>query len=53
MDTSEYNIKKLNKMIKCLECNTYITIDIANAMDEEGEVFKCPQCGFVFRYTER
>lgn len=32
--------------MKCVRC-------IATAVDEEGEVFRCPCCGFVFRFTEK
>ncbi len=39
--------------IKCINCDNEITIDIAKAIDEEGEVYRCPHCGFVFRYTDK
>ena len=34
-------------------CNQEIDLDISKAIDEEGEVFKCPHCGFIFRYTDK
>ena len=39
--------------MKCIKCDTDITLNIATAMDEEGETFRCPHCGFIFRYTEK
>ena len=39
--------------VKCVKCNNDVEIDIAKAVDENGEVFKCCCCGFEFRYTER
>lgn len=39
--------------MKCINCDNDITLNIATAVDEEGEVFRCPCCGFIFRYTEK
>lgn len=39
--------------MKCVKCNNDITLNIATAIDEEGETFRCPYCGFKFRYTEK
>ena len=39
--------------IKCPVCKTEIEINIANAIDEEGEVYICPNCNQVFRYTDK
>lgn len=39
--------------VKCVRCGSEVEINISNAMDEEGEVFKCPNCGFKFRYTHK
>ncbi len=39
--------------IKCPKCQQDVKIDIAHAVDENGEVFMCPHCGYHFRYTER
>lgn len=41
------------KKVKCIRCGTEVEINIINAIDEEGEVFKCPNCGQVFRYAEK
>lgn len=40
------------KKIKCPKCNNLVEIDIAKAVDEEGECFLCSNCGFIFRYVE-
>ena len=40
------------KQIKCVNCGEYTGIDLANACDENGEVFMCKHCGFKFRYTK-
>jgi len=39
--------------IKCFNCGNSVEINIANSMDEEGEVFKCPSCGKFFRYCKK
>ena len=39
--------------MKCVRCDNDITLNIATAVDEEGEVFRCPCCGFFFRFTEK
>ena len=41
------------KTVKCIKCNTDVEINIAKAVDEFGEEFRCPNCGFVFRYVPR
>ena len=41
------------KYVKCIKCNHNVEIDIAIALDENGEEFSCPNCGFIFRYTEK
>lgn len=41
------------KVITCPKCKKQYPIDIASAIDEEGEVFQCPNCGWKSRYTER
>ena len=38
--------------VKCIRCGGEVEINIANAKDENGEVFRCPHCGLMFRYTE-
>ena len=40
------------KQVKCVNCGKDVTIDIAKAVDEEGEVFICPNCGLKFRYVD-
>ena len=40
-------------IIKCPVCKTEVEINIANAVDENGEVFCCKNCGQVFRYTDK
>ena len=39
--------------IKCPNCKFLVQIDIAKAIDELGEVFKCDNCGFHFRYVDK
>lgn len=39
--------------IKCPSCGTPVQIDIAKAVDELGEVFKCNNCGYLFRYVDK
>jgi predicted RNA-binding Zn-ribbon protein involved in translation (DUF1610 family) len=46
-------MEKKFKTIKCPKCGGTVEIDIARAVDEEGEVFVCPECGFQMRYTEK
>lgn len=41
------------KKIKCPKCNKEITINIAKAIDENSEEFKCENCGYIFRYVEK
>ena len=41
------------KKVKCIKCHNEVEINIANAIDEEGEEFKCPHCGQLFRYAEK
>lgn len=50
----KFRIERENFMtIKCPKCQQDVKIDIAHAVDENGEVFMCPHCGYHFRYTER
>lgn len=37
--------------IPCPFCKTPVEVDIRNAIDEEGEVFLCPNCRKKFRYA--
>jgi predicted RNA-binding Zn-ribbon protein involved in translation (DUF1610 family) len=40
-------------IIKCANCGNDTEINIAKAIDENGEVFICPNCGKMFRYTDK
>ena len=40
-------------IVRCPKCNCDTEINIANAIDENGEVFKCEHCGYPFRYADR
>ena len=40
------------KQIECPKCKKLTTLNIANTIDEEGEVFKCEHCGWPFRYVK-
>lgn len=37
----------------CPKCNKSIHLDISKALDEDGEVFKCPNCKWIFRFAIR
>jgi len=41
------------KKIQCVKCSNEVEINILKAVDEHGEEFQCPNCGFIFRYTEK
>lgn len=41
------------KIVNCPKCGNEVIINIANAIDEHGEVYNCQSCGFYFRYTEK
>ena len=38
-------------IVECPKCKSNVEINIANACDEEGETFRCKECGFIFRYV--
>ena len=40
-------------VIQCPKCHKDVEINIANAIDELGEVFRCPHCKWPIRYTDR
>lgn len=44
---------KIMKHIKCVNCGNDVEISIAKAIDEEGEVFMCSNCGFIFSYMDK
>ncbi len=37
--------------IICPKCNSSINIDISEAIDENGEVYRCKKCGYHVRYV--
>ena len=39
--------------IKCPKCHKEVKLDIANTIDENGEVYVCEHCNWPFRYTEK
>ncbi len=39
-------------VIKCPFCGEDVEIDLTKALDEEGEVYKCPHCGKLFRFAQ-
>jgi predicted RNA-binding Zn-ribbon protein involved in translation (DUF1610 family) len=39
--------------VKCPNCERETEINIAKAVDDEGEVFMCEHCGFTFRYAPK
>lgn len=41
------------KTIKCVNCGKETKVDIAKAVDIEGEVFRCEHCGYLFRYADK
>lgn len=43
----------MSDIIKCPKCHKNVEIDIANSVSDDGEVFRCPHCGYQFRYVER
>lgn len=47
-----YIMKLKFKKINCPKCFTPVEINIANATDEDGEEFLCPNCKFIFRYVD-
>ena len=41
------------EIVKCPKCKCDTEINIAKAVDENGEEFTCRCCGFRFRYTKK
>ena len=41
------------EIVKCPKCKCDTEINIAKAVDENGEVFTCRCCGFYFRYAKK
>ena len=40
-------------LIKCPKCDSKVLIDIAKAVDENAEVYKCYNCRYLFRYVNK
>lgn len=34
------------KQIQCPKCKSLVNINIGEAIDENGEIFRCKNCGF-------
>ena len=45
-----HQIKK-SMVIKCPKCKQETEFTISDAQDEDGEVFRCKHCGWLFRYA--
>lgn len=43
----------MKDIIKCPKCYEDVEIDIAHSVSEDGEVFRCPHCGWYFRYVDK
>jgi len=41
------------KKIYCPKCKKETHIDIAHAVDAEGEVFMCDHCNYLFRFVKK
>ena len=39
--------------IKCPKCQEPVNFTISDAIDELGEVYRCPKCGWNFRYVSK
>lgn len=39
--------------IKCPKCGAEVEINIAKAVDEHAEVYRCDNCGYKLRYTNK
>lgn len=39
--------------VKCVRCGHENEINIAKAVDTQGEEFRCENCGLIFRYTNK
>lgn len=38
-------------IVTCPKCNSNVEINISKSITDDGEVFKCPNCGYEFRYV--
>ena len=56
IDNISLKLKKVTfhmmKTVNCPKCGKEVVIDIARAVDEDGEEFVCDHCGYHFRYAE-
>ena len=43
----------MNNTVECPQCHEPVVIDISKCVDELAEVYKCPKCGFEFRWVEK
>ena len=41
------------KIIQCPKCKSDVTINVAQSISEDGEVFICPSCHYKFRFVEK
>lgn len=41
------------KTIPCPKCKSDVVLDLKKVVDFNGEVFRCSNCGFDFRFTKR
>lgn len=39
--------------IKCPKCKKDTSFLLNEALDENGEVFRCKNCGYLFRFTDK
>lgn len=39
-------------IIQCFNCGCEFEINISNALDENGVLFRCPNCGKLIIYNE-
>lgn len=39
--------------VKCPKCGAEVEINIARAIDEHAEVYRCDSCGYKLRYTNK
>ena len=38
-------------LVKCPKCGKEIELDISKSVTDDGEVFRCPQCQYLFRFV--
>jgi predicted RNA-binding Zn-ribbon protein involved in translation (DUF1610 family) len=39
--------------MNCPKCKEEVPLDVWKAIDEDGEVYLCPHCGWKFRFALR